>query len=469
MNTTTAPLTGARVAVFSAAAFPVGALAVTLGVYLTNYYASHVGIPLAAVGIAFMSIRLIDIVFDPLLGIAIDHTRSRMGKFRPWLALSGPVLVVAAIAMYFPPQGAGIIYLVGWLLVLYLGFSMLTLSQAGWGATLVAEYHQRSSVYGWIQAVGVLGAVGVLLVPGLLTKFWTSIPLHGVPLMGTFVLVSLVIGAGTTIFFAYEPEREPEDKADRFGIRDYLPLAKRPETLRLIWTDLFCTLGPAITAPLYLFFFEQARGYTPNQANYLLLIYILAGLVAPAVWSRVARRFGKHQTISISAICYVIAQSALVSLPSAHPLAMSFAMFTVGFIAGSFGFLVRAMIADVSDEVRLETGKDRTAMLYAFVTSTQKIGGTLSVGVAYVILPMFGFIAKQGVVNSPDALWGLKACYLLPPVICVMIGGLAMWGYKLDEHRHREIRLELAERDMAAAGDPGLDTSGAVPQPEPAR
>ena len=105
MNTTSS-LTGARVAIFSAAAFPVGALAVTLGVYLTNYYASHVGIPLAAVGIAFMSIRLIDIVFDPLLGIAIDHTRTRIGKFRPWLAISGPLLIVAAIAMYFPPQAS---------------------------------------------------------------------------------------------------------------------------------------------------------------------------------------------------------------------------------------------------------------------------------------------------------------------------------------------------------------------------
>ena len=72
-----------------------------------------------------------------------------------------------------------------------------------------------------------------------------------------------------------------------------------------------------------------------------------------------------------------------------------------------------------------------------------------SVGVAYVILPLFGFVAKEGVVNTADALWGLKACYLLPPVICVMIGGLAMWGYRLDEKRHTEIRLALSAREAA--------------------
>lgn len=469
MNTSTGHLSRGRIATFAAGAFPVGALVTTLGVYLTNYYASHVGIPLAAVGITFMVVRLVDIVFDPLLGIAIDHTRTRIGKFRPWLALSAPILIIASIAIYFPAQGVGTIYLGTWLIVLYAGYSMLTLSQAGWGATLVGEYNQRSNVYGWIQAVGVLGAVGVLLLPSLVATFWKSAPVTGVPLMGGFVLVAIVVGAGITILFAYEPRKIAEDSADRFGLRDYLPLVKRPETLRLISTDMFCTLGPAITAPLYLFFFEQARGYTPAEANYLLLLYILAGLIAPAAWSRVAHRFGKHQTIRISSVCYVVAQSTLVLLPSSHPLAMSCAMFTVGFIASSFGFLVRAMIADVSDEVLLETGKDRTAMLYAFVTSTNKIGGTLSVGIAYAILPLFGFVATEGVVNTPEALWGLKACYLLPPVICVLIGGFSMWGYKLDEKRHAEIRLALSARDaIAGAHDAMRSITGEPPEPEAA-
>ena len=129
---------------------------------------------------------------------------------------------------------------------------------------------------------------------------------------------------------------------------------------------------------------------------------------------------------------------------------MSFAMFGVGFVASAFAFLVRAMIADVSDEVRLETGKDRTAMLYALVTSTNKIGSTLSVGVAYLILPLFGFVAKEGAHNTADAIWGLQACYLAPPVLCVLIGGLAMWGYKLDEKRHAEIRVALGANDAIA-------------------
>jgi len=195
---------------------------------------------------------------------------------------------------------------------------------------------------------------------------------------------------------------------------------------------------------MYLFFFQQARGYTPPQTTILLFIYVVAGLVGPVLWASIARWFGKHITIRISSLCYVAVQSILVSLPKAHFVWMTFAMFSVGFVASSFGFLVRAMIADVSDEVRLESGKDRTAMLYAMVTSTNKVGSTLSVGIAYLILPLFGFIAKEGAANTADAIWGLEACYLAPPVICVLLGGLAMWGYKLDEKRHSQIRAQLA-------------------------
>jgi len=462
-----APIAPVRLATFAAGALPVGALVTTLGVYLTNYYASHIGIPLAAVGGAFMMVRLLDISIDPLLGVAMDWTRTPFGKYRPWLALSAPLLLFTVWMVYFPDKGVGTGYLIGWLVLLYLGYSMLTLSQAAWGAALVGEYHQRSRVYGWIQAVGVMGAIGVLLVPAFLPAAWKSIPFKGVPLMGCFIWAAVIAGALTTVFFAPEPEKPVRAKSERFGPRDYLALVARPEMLRIMCADMFCTLGPAITAPLYLFFFEQARGYTPAQANYLLLFYVVAGLFGPTVWARVARRFGKHQSIRIASVCYVAAQSMLLMLPKAHVYPMMAAMFLVGFVASAFAFLVRAMIADVSDEVRLETGKDRTGLLYALVTSTNKIGGTVSVGVAYAILPLFGFNPTEGAVNTAGAIWGLQACYLVPPVVCVLIGGFAMWGYKLDEKRHGEIRLALSTSDaITGARDALQSLTGEPPEPE---
>ena len=55
-------------------------------------------------------------------------------------------------------------------------------------------------------------------------------------------------------------------------------------------------------------------------------------------------------------------------------------MFALGFMAAGFPLLDRAMVADVGDAVRLEQGKHRIGLLYAMITSTQKVAGALSIG-----------------------------------------------------------------------------------------
>jgi GPH family glycoside/pentoside/hexuronide:cation symporter len=446
-------LTGGRLAIFAAAGLPVGAYVATLAVYLPNYYARHLGLSLAAVGIAFTVVRVLDILLDPALGILMDSTKTRMGKYRPWLVASLPVLVVATWAAYFAHTGASALYLTFWLLVLYAGYSMCVLSHSAWGTALVAEYHERSRVYGWIQFVGVLGAAGVLVGPVVVT-FITRRPVEPIPVMGWFLVISVPITLAITTLFADEPPPLHRTHGEKFAPRDYLALMTRPDMARSLIATLLTTFGPALTAPLYLFFFEDARGYTPNQANLLLLVYIVSGLFAPVFWTRVAKRFSKHQTIKIASVAYAVAQTCLLLLPKAHVFEMSIAMFAVGFVASAFAFVLRAMVADICDEVRLETGKDRTALLYALVTSIAKVASTVSVGVAYTLLPLFGFKAAEGAANTAQAMFGLQALYLVPPVVCVLLGGLAMLGYRLDEKRHGEIRASLDALVLQTAVNP---------------
>lgn len=459
-----------RLAAFSAAGLPVGALIVSLAVYLPHYYTSALGMPLAAVGAAFATVRLIDICFDPFLGVAMDRTRTPIGRFRPWLFASVPVLLIALAAVYLPTHEVSTTYLVCWLLVIYAGYSIILLAHLSWGAVIVEEYNARSRIYGWIQMVTGLGALAILILPAVVQANWPGVHMAGVTMMGWF-LIALVPATVALTSTMDEPIRESRKETDA-RLRDYWEVVKRPSMARVLAADMFTTLGPAITAPLYLFFFEAARGYSASQANWLLMLYIGAGFVGPVFWARVAVRMGKHRAVMAGAVAYTFAQIVLLLLPSAHPLEMSFAMFTVGFIASGFPLMVRAMIADVTDEVRHDTGHDRTALLYSITTSVAKVGSTLSVGIAYSILPLFGFVATAGAVNTPEAIWGLEACYLVPPVLCVMIGGAAMWGYKLDATRHGEIRAALDAAALVAiaenaveTGDFSGDLSGTSPAP----
>ena len=188
---------------FSSTALPIAAIGLVMAVYLPRFFASQIGLSLAAVGGAFTIVRLIDMVLDPLLGMAMDRTHLRMGRYRPWLMLGAPIVMAATYMLFMARPGAGEPYLVGWLLVLYLGVSILTLSQAAWGASLATDYNDRSRVYGVIQAVGVVGAVLILLLPLALGKQGEGA--SGVHAMGWFCIIAIPVTLALCVLIT--PER----------------------------------------------------------------------------------------------------------------------------------------------------------------------------------------------------------------------------------------------------------------------
>ena len=72
---------------FASTALPIAAIGLVMGVYLPRFFAGHLGLSMVAVGAAITIVRLIDLAVDPLLGMAMDRTTSRWGRYRPWLVV----------------------------------------------------------------------------------------------------------------------------------------------------------------------------------------------------------------------------------------------------------------------------------------------------------------------------------------------------------------------------------------------
>jgi GPH family glycoside/pentoside/hexuronide:cation symporter len=220
---------------------------------------------------------------------------------------------------------------------------------------------------------------------------------------------------------------------------------------RIIVADLLLTLGPGTTAPLYVYFFHDAKGFSVAYVGFLLVFYIGAGIFGAPIWGRIAQRLGKHRTVQVACVAYAICQTTLMIIPKGLFLPTAVGMFAVGFTASAFLVMIRAMVADVTDEVRLEQGQDLTSLIFSMVTTTTKIGGTITVLIVFPILAAVGYNGKEGVVNTPHAIFGLEMCYLFAPIILVWFGGAMFFGYKLDATRHAEIRAALESHDEAAA------------------
>ncbi len=445
------PLT---VLAFASASIPIQALVLAIAVHLPRYFATHVGLSLAVVGTAFAMVRLIDIPIDVGIGMAMDRTRSRFGRYRVWLALGVPVMMFGLWMLLQAGPSTTQLALSGMLLFTYIGYSMVYLSHLAWGGVLGPTYAQRNRVFGAVIGLGVAGAVAVLVIPILMQQQGAS-DSDGVRAMVWFIIAALPVTALLVLATTREPITVETGKS--FAFRDYLTLLKHGNVLRLLAADFAATAAPGWMAALYLFYFQDSRGFGVVQANLLLMIYVAAGFAGAPFVAWLGNRIGKHRALMVTTTVYSLGLIVVPFLPAGNFAAFAPGMFIVGAMASGFLVMIRALTGDIADELRLMNGREWMGLMYAVTVGTTKIASGLS-ALTFVLLAALGYQAEAGAVNSPEAIRTLELVYIVGPIVLSMAAGFSFVGYKLTPERHAEIRRELDARDAAYAEAPALGT-----------
>ncbi len=440
----------AVLAAFSGPCLPLAAFGVALPVTLPEFYATFVGLKLGVVAAVFMAVRLIDIVFDPFIGWGMDRTKTRFGRYRPWMALSTPMLMLAAYMMFVMVQpGAPPVYLFGWLLFLYLGFSIGTLGQLGWAAVLAPQYDQRSRVYGWWQVFNIIGVVLILVLPTVVVQTGIGTYADGVRIMGWAIVIALPVTIGLAMVAVPEPVTSGGQPHGSLGA--YISLFKKPVVRKLLLSDLLLGVAPGITGSLLFFFFGQIRGYDHTQAGLFMLFYFVAGLCGAPFWAWYATRVGKDRGLAVASVVSAVLYVGATLVPGNNFVLTAVVMFIAGLPYAAGLFLTRAMMADAGDEERFETGVDRTGLMLSILSATTKIGHVVAL-IPYFILDRVGFRALPGSAgNSDAALLTLQILFIAVPGVLLILAGVVLRNYPLTAKRHDEIRAALDARDAGAA------------------
>ena len=417
-------------AAFVAPCLPIAAVGLPIVVYLPPYFAGTLGLPLATVGFLFFFVRFVDVPLDPLIGHFVDRSRSRFGRFRPWMAGGALVMMLGVYVTFMAPPGLSPLRAFAGLLLMYIGYSALLVSHTAWGAVLSDDYHERSRIFGAWQAVNILGLFLILGVPPLAQRLADSDARSvGIHAMGWTIIAALPIAVGWCL--ARVPER-PRVGSAHHSLRDIITVFKVPLLQRLLLADLLSSLAPGISGALFLFFFEAARGYSAAAASTLLLFYFASGIIAAPLWAMAARRTSKHGTMIVALIAYCILQTLLVALPANNFGIAAAAMVLAGIPAVAPAFLLRAMLADVSDAETLRSGEERTGLFYAALAAIQKLGYAIPVGASYAILAMIGFEPRLGTAKSPAAINGLLALFVITPVVMALAAAWVVRDWPID-------------------------------------
>jgi Na+/melibiose symporter-like transporter len=413
-------------------------------VYLPTFYAESLGVGLAATGFSLLVARILDVVSDPLVGLASDRLRTRWGRRKPWIAAGCVLAAVALVALLQPPGTVTATYLALWAMLLYLGWTMVSIPYTAWGAELSDEYHQRGRITGAREGMMLLGVVIAGGVPAAVAAFGGN-QQDG---LAAVAWLTVAAGAPTVLLLLWRvPEAaiaHPAAPLPRNRWRAMVEVARNRPFVRLLsawFVDGLANGLPAVLLPLYL---QHVLGASEVEGGILIVAYFVAAIAAIPLWLHLSRRIGKHRAWCC-AMGLACAAFVWVPLLQSGAVELFFVICVItGMALGADLALPPAMQADVVDLDRLRTGRQRAGLFFALWNMATKLALAGAVAVAFPALDWFGF--RLGGENLPGALLALALIYAGVPTVLKLIAIGMVWGHPITARKQAAIQRRLKAR-----------------------
>lgn len=446
MKTTPAqPLSRRQVIYYSLTEMPLSLALFPVLVFIPKFYGSDMGIDLATVAFIFLISRLLDVVTDPLIGYLSDHTKSRWGRRKPWIAAAAPILMISFYKLFVPPDGAGTLYLFGWMTLMWLGLTMVLIPYYAWAAELSSDYNERSRITGWRAAMGVVGSLLAQLLPVIAAlAFGYEGTREVLIVVGATMLVLMPVCV--ILSLSQVPEPESDHSATVPFIQGLKLMAGNGPFKRLIAVFMIGQTALSMTTPLYLFFIAFVLKAEAN-AIYMLLVFYTTNLAAVPFWVWLSTIIGKHRAYVCSFMVIACAHPFYLLLGEGDFWWMLPITVATGFSAGAFYALPNSMKADVIDLDTMQSGENRAALFFSTWSLTMKGAASLGGWLALFGLSLWGFDASPTGSNTPEQLFGLRFLFALFPSLFFITAAALVWHYPITAERHAQMRAELEARN----------------------
>ncbi len=438
-----------RLLAYALIEFPVGGAMNAMSLFLGFHYAT-LGVDLAQIGLIMMAARLLDVLIDPAVGMMSDRTRSRWGRRKVWVIAGAPVFVLAGWMLFMPPDDVSALYFAGWLVLFWLGFSMINIPYYAWGAELSPDYHERTRITTWRTIAGTLGSFTFLLIPAVRQQIFGMGGQPGEVLATIAVIALITIPAFVAIAATMVPDRGMSTGSTQVPLlRGIRVMGRNGAFLRLLAGFTIVGLGPVLQGAMFPFFMQHVVGDTTSGPKILLIYYPTVAL-GILIWAALAQRIDKHRAWLVGMTVMAGVTVSYMFVGQGDITMMMFILAMSGIGSGALSALPASMKADVVDLDAVESGEDRAGLFFAAWSLAVKFIAAVGQGLAFTTLAWIGFEAKGD--NSPDEILGLRIFYSAGPMLLYVIAMLIVWGYPITSKRHAELRQALVDRGVRAPG-----------------
>lgn len=427
-------------------ALPLSIADLPLVIYLTAFYGSDIGVSLQDMAWVLLVARLSDFVTDPIIGIASDRSTGwSLGRRKSWVLIGIPLKMLGIYMIFFAEPGAGPLYLLGWLMVLYLGWTMIQIPYGAWGAELSGDYHQRTRITGSRTFFAFVGIMIATLAP-VLTGGGAGTEQGLTPVMQGLGLWSLILfPISGVLLWRFVPDHQPKGPVrDTTWLQGIRIAMRNGPFMRILAATTIGRIGSAVNTTVVLWFFIHALALGTN-AGLPVIVYLLAAVLGVPVWMWAGARFSKHNALIFAVLFSITAFACLLLVAKGDANTAMIVMLLAGLGGGAAATLGLSMAADVIDLDELRARRSRAGLLFAFWNMGGKLADALGGFIALTVLASAGFNAMS-FTNSPEAIDALVFTYIWLPWPFYFVSVLLLWRFPIGRERQGRIRRMIERR-----------------------
>ena len=413
--------------------------------------------------------RIWDAVSDPMMGIIADRTKTRWGKYRPYLLFFALPFALCGVLLFTTPETGKTI----WAYVTYiLMMTVYTGINVPYGSLLnvmTADSDEKSILSSFRMFFAYGGSFIALFAWEPLCNMFDKARVVTAGASGLAAISTspeawnkamIVIASCCFIFFILSflmtKEHVKSESTVSVGQDLKLLLKNKPWWLMIgaaLASNLFNTVRGTTTAYFFSDYIVKTVEMAPQwaflvSASIFLSIGEIANMVGVVLAVPMSKHLGKKSTYILSMAILIGLSIMFFFLPATTGgyWAMLVFQILISIFTGVVSPLVWSMYADVADYSELKDGTASTGLIFSSASMAQKFGGAFGGAAVMWMLAAFGYDTTAGAVQTETAITGLRILMSWIPAAVAALAILVVWFYPLTKQKMAGVQVELASR-----------------------
>ena len=443
----------------------------TISIWLLFFYTNVFGLDPGAAALMFLIVRLVDVLWDPIVGTIVDKGNPKWGKYRSWLVLGGIPLVGLAILCFYNGFSGSLVYAY----ITYVGMSMCyTLVNVPYGAlnaSLTRDTNEITILTSTRMFMANLGALCVKSLPLIIALFAPKVlnpetgkmtAVYNTPdaAQAWFITMTIFALAGLALlFFCFFQCKErvvmDEKESANVKVSDLWMEFGRNKPLRVVaffFITAFAMMSVSNAADAYFMTFNV--GATPLLTTLFMWLGTIPAFIFMPLVPAIKRKIGKKGMFYLFlgvAIIGMILMYTFVSIPATKS---NFVLLCIAQFVKSTGIITAtgymwALVPEVIAYGEYTTGKRIAGIVNALTGIFFKAGMALGGVVPGLVLAWVGFNA-DATTQTPLALQGILWLVCVIPAILLLLAIWIISKYELSDEKMDEINKEIEARHLNA-------------------